>query len=110
MTGVMHVVQETEPVALIAPPVVQVVLWTRVSGAALVLPTLRFPAVDVTAVLSYFCHVVRGASALWMRVQSLANSRFRCSGQRDRDARRKVTETSLLSALKGVEGMRHEPQ
>jgi hypothetical protein len=33
MAGVMHVVQETLPAALIAPPVVQAVFWTRVSGA-----------------------------------------------------------------------------
>ena len=80
----MHVVQETAPAALIAPPVVQAVFWTRVSGAALVLPTLRFPAVDVAAaVLSYFCHIVRGASAPWMRVQSLVDSRLRCGWQRD---------------------------
>src|SRR5262245_39901155 len=53
----LHVVQETAPAALIAPPVVQAALWTRASRAALVLLTLRFPAVDVAAVLSYFCHI-----------------------------------------------------
>src|SRR5215472_12693633 len=78
----LHVVQETAPAALIAPPAVQAVFWTRGPGAALVLPTLRrFP------VLSYFCHIVRGASAIRMRVQSLADSRLRCGWQDDRDAR-----------------------
>src|SRR5262245_32050353 len=73
----LHVVYETAPAALISPPVVLAVFWTHASRATLVLPTLRFPAVHVAAVLSYFCHIVRDASAPWMHVQSLADSILR---------------------------------
>src|SRR5262249_55452503 len=39
--------------------------------------TFRLPAVDVAAVLLYFCRIVRCASAPWMRVQNLADSHRR---------------------------------
>jgi len=63
-------VQETVPSALIGSHVVRAVFWTRALRAALVLPSLRFPAVDVAAMLSYCCNIVRVASASWMRLQT----------------------------------------
>src|SRR5262249_23895438 len=63
-------VQETVPFALIVTHVVRVVFWPRALRAALVLPSLRFTAVDVAAILSYCCNIVRVASASWMRLQT----------------------------------------
>src|SRR5262249_53558840 len=71
-------VQEVAPAALIAPPVVQAALWTRATRTAPALSKLRFPAVEVAAVVSYCCcHIVRVTSASWMRLQRLGRFAFK---------------------------------
>src|SRR5262249_57506215 len=72
------------------------VFWSGGEGGGVVLAKLRrFP------VLSYLCHIVRGASAIRMRVQSLADSRLRFGWQCDRDARALKTKSRHTAKCDG---------